>query len=314
MNTTQLSLIVSVITLFNISPARGQWTEWPVSAGGNGHVYLAVISETLISWQEAEQFARSAGGYLATITSAAENAFVLGLANSPEYFLSGKGPAFGGYQKTGSSEPAEGWAWVTGEPWDYSNWATSQPDNNGGGEQEDSIHMLSDGKWNDKGSVGLYHYSYIIEKEVCTPHKARATAQLVNGFVVGATMLAEGCGYTNVPIVLIQGGGGTGATATAIITDGRVTGIHIVSAGCCYTNAPRILIASPPFVPSLNIEVSRVRVIQNVVLGRKYVLEASTNNQSWSIAAPAFTADDESVTNEFDTDLTGRFFRIRETP
>jgi len=129
----------------------------------------------------------------------------------------------------------------------------------------------------------------------------------------GQSHAASGCGYTNAPLVLIQGGGGTGATATAIVSNGQVTGIQMISAGCCYTNTPRIVIASPPFVPSLNIEVSRVRVIQNVVLGRKYVLEGSTNGNFWSIAASAFTAEDESVTNEFDTDLTGRFFRIRET-
>ena len=311
MNAIRLSLFVSIIPLSGICASQGQWTVWPVSEGGNGHSYLPVISETLISWQEAKLLAESAGGYLATITSAAENAFVFSLVNSPEYVPAGKGPLLGGYQTPGSTEPAEGWTWITGEPWSYANWSSSQPDN--GGEQEDSIHFLADGKWNDKSSAGQYHFSYIIEKEACTPHKARATPQVVNGFVVGATLLDGGCGYTNAPLVLIQGGGGTGATATAIVSNGQVTGIQMISAGCCYTNTPRTVIASPPFVPSLNIEVSRVRVIQNVVLGRKYVLEGSTNGNFWSIAASAFTAEDESVTNEFDTDLTGRFFRIRET-
>jgi hypothetical protein len=102
-----------------------QWTEWPVSAGGNGHLYLPVRSETFISWSEAEQLARNAGGYLATITSADENAFVFGLVDSPEYLPPGNGPLLGGYQLPGSSEPAGGWAWVTGEPWDYANWAGS---------------------------------------------------------------------------------------------------------------------------------------------------------------------------------------------
>ena len=83
----------------------------------------------------------------------------------------------------------------------------------------------------------------------CSPHRATATASVVDGVVVGATMTDLGCGYTNPPAVLIQGGGGSGAIATATITNGVVIGISITSGGCCYTNTPKILIASPPFVP-----------------------------------------------------------------
>src|SRR2546422_4057599 len=59
----------------------------------------------------------------------------------------------------------------------------------------------------------------------CVRHKAQATAQLVDGSVVGATITDAGCGYTNPPVVLIQGGGGTGATATAVISDSQLTAI-----------------------------------------------------------------------------------------
>ena len=148
----------------------------------------------------------------------------------------------------------------------------------------------------------------------CTPHKAKATAQLVNGFVVDAAITDSGCGYTNAPLVLIQDGGGSGATARAVITDGRVTGIIITDAGIGYETPPRIVIASPPFVPTVSISVSKVKVVQNVVLGRNYVLEASRDAALWSQALPPFTAVSESITNEFDTDLTGRYFRVRETP
>lgn len=149
---------------------------------------------------------------------------------------------------------------------------------------------------------------------VCTPHKAVATAQVVNGFVVGATIIDSGCGYSNAPLVVIQGGGGTGAAATAIVVDGRVTAINFASAGCCYTNTPLIVIGSPPFVPKLKISVSKVKVSQNVVLGRHYVLESSRDLNTWTQALPPFTAESETIENEFDVDLTGHFFRIRETP
>jgi hypothetical protein len=136
----------------------------------------------------------------------------------------------------------------------------------------------------------------------------------VNGFVVGATVVDSGCGYTNAPAVLIQGGGGSGATATAIVSNGVVVAINIVSAGSGYTNAPTIRIASPPFVPTVSIAVSRVNVTQHVVLGRNYVLESSANLVDWTATGPQFTADSESIVTEFVVDVTGRFFRLREMP
>ena len=148
----------------------------------------------------------------------------------------------------------------------------------------------------------------------CSPHAAKAVAQVVNGVMVGVLIIDGGCGYTNAPLVLIQGGGGTGATATAIINNGWVTSITIVNGGCCYTNLPKVVIASPPFEPSVGIAVSRVNVTQHVVLGRNYVLETSTNLLSWSATGPSFTALSENYTNEFMIGETGAFFRLREVP
>jgi hypothetical protein len=148
----------------------------------------------------------------------------------------------------------------------------------------------------------------------CTPRPARATAVLVNGFVVGATVTDGGCGYTNPPAVFIQGGGGTGAQATAVVNNGQVTAVNIAWAGCCYTNAPRILIASPPFMPRVGIRTSRVKVSQEVVLGRRYVLESSNDRLAWTPVGPAFTAMAEFVEDEFEVETVGRFFRLRESP
>ncbi len=148
----------------------------------------------------------------------------------------------------------------------------------------------------------------------CTPHKGAATAQLLNGIFVGATLTDTGCGYTNAPVVLIQGGGGTGATARALINDGRITEIRVTNGGCCYTNAPRVVIGSPPFVPSVGIEVSKVNVTQNVVLGWKYVLESSTNAIDWTPTGPPFVAESESIVTEFSTESPARHFRLRVAP
>ena len=310
----KLTLWVGLCAIGGIitSATAADWVEWPTSSGGNGHSYLAVISSAPLSWAQANEKARNEGGYLATITSSQENDFVFGLINAPQYWFLGQfGPYLGGYQPPGSSEPAGGWTWLTGEPWDFSNWAGGQPDNGGG---EEGLHYWNGSHWNDLPTNHLGAISYVIERDICTPHKARAIAELVNGFVVGASIRDSGCGYTNAPLVLIQGGGGSGATARAEIAEGKVSRIVITSAGFDYETPPRIVIASPPFVPRLNISVSKVRVAQEVVLGRRYVLESSNNGTNWIEALAPFTAMDESITNEFDSEQTGRLFRIREVP
>jgi hypothetical protein len=150
--------------------------------------------------------------------------------------------------------------------------------------------------------------------EFCSPHAATATATVINGFVVAATIADAGCGYTNAPLVLIQGGGGSNATATATVTNGQVTGITIVNPGCCYTNPPTIVIAAPPFVPTVAIAFSKVKVIQRVQLGHNYVLESSNDLIIWTPTGPSFTAVSETMESEFDLSSTGRYFRLLEVP
>jgi hypothetical protein len=149
---------------------------------------------------------------------------------------------------------------------------------------------------------------------ICTPHAARASAQVINGFVVGAVLSDSGCGYTNAPSVTITGGGGNGAIATATVSNGVVVAITVTAAGCCYTNAPTISIGSPPFVPEVSISVSRVNVTQRVMLGRRYVLESSNDLTAWTEAGTPFTAESETVVSEFEVNAVGRYFRLREVP
>ena len=74
--------------------------------------------------------------------------------------------------------------------------------------------------------------------------QATASAQLVNGFVIGITVSDGGEGYTTEPVVTINGNG-TGATATAVVENGVLTAINVDSAGSGYTNAT-VSIAAPP--------------------------------------------------------------------
>ena len=123
----------------------------------NGHCYEAVLAQGL-SWEDAQADCEARGGYLATITSAEENAFVFSLVSGDndswfiDGFGNGLGPWLGGYQVSGSAEPDGGWRWVTDEPFDYTNWETDQPDNFGIG--QDHLRFFKMGglkgdRWDD---------------------------------------------------------------------------------------------------------------------------------------------------------------------
>jgi hypothetical protein len=138
---------------------------WALSEGGNGHAYEPVLAD--VTWEQANAAATAKGGYLATITSAAENSFVYNLVTAPAYWVNEYGgPWLGGFQPAGSSEPAGGWSWVTGEAWGYTNWWwDNQPDNAGGTECYLQLHggpLHGGAYWNDLNPTVVLH-GYVIE-------------------------------------------------------------------------------------------------------------------------------------------------------
>ena len=149
----QLSLSSVILGLSLCSPilcfsAPSEWVQWDVSSGGNGHWYKPVPGFPGLTWTLANELAQAEGGYLATLTSAEEDAFVFSLvANDPQYWnfcCNYSGAALGGLQQDGAPEPAGGWYWVTGEPWTYSNWYPGQPNNRPEAEiPEERLHFSS---------------------------------------------------------------------------------------------------------------------------------------------------------------------------
>jgi hypothetical protein len=99
-------------------------------------------------------------------------------------------------------------------------------------------------------------YTQVLEKTVApgayrlvpspAPSQAFATAQIVNGFLVGASMTAGGSGYVTSPTVSIVGGGGVNGSAKALVSGGVVTNIAITSAGLGYASTPTLQIEPPP--------------------------------------------------------------------
>jgi hypothetical protein len=83
------------------------------------------------------------------------------------------------------------WDWVTGEPWDYTNWQPGEPSGQtgenalhiGGGGTTSDEGWIYDGKWNDAYDTSLY--PYIVEYENCGP-MGRATFGFVSKYKKGA--------------------------------------------------------------------------------------------------------------------------------
>lgn len=119
--------------------------EFPVgTVEYNGHHYKVYLEET--DWESAQTACEALGGHLATITSEEENQFVYELActySTELAFLLG-----------GTDQAEEGtFVWVTGEPFEYTNWGyLNQPDNYRGYKDQDYITLLTfdqTGKYHD---------------------------------------------------------------------------------------------------------------------------------------------------------------------
>ncbi len=165
--------ILAFALLTTASTVHAASTQWEVSQGGNGHFYEAFAVPAGISWDDAKNAAEALGGSLATVTTPAEDAFVFDLIKddpalwNTDHGINGfaVGPWIGGFQLEGSVEPDEGWTWVTGEVWSYTNWAGSQPNDD---TSQDSLQYLSDFAvtviaWNDLNGDSTLTRSYIVE-------------------------------------------------------------------------------------------------------------------------------------------------------
>ncbi|MGD8921995.1 MAG: C1 family peptidase [Candidatus Zixiibacteriota bacterium] len=105
--------------------------QWMESEGGNGHWYALLGQELL--WRAADSVAAHTRlpfigpGHLATVTSQDENDFILNNVISDT-----ASPTILDEYWIGAIDTAtNAWTWANGEPFEYSNWALSEPNNVG---------------------------------------------------------------------------------------------------------------------------------------------------------------------------------------
>ncbi|MFM7134616.1 MAG: lectin-like protein, partial [Planctomycetota bacterium] len=102
--------------------------------------------------QEARVRTEKLGGHLATLTSQAENDFVMPLCQ----------PGEGLSSWLGGQRAGDGWNWVTGEKWAFTNWSPGEPNNTYGAEYY-LISWIDGVTWNDGGA---YSGTFIVEWSV----------------------------------------------------------------------------------------------------------------------------------------------------
>ena len=159
--------------------------QWTSAAGGNDHWYEVIIPPGL-SWSTARSNALSAGGYLVTITSAAENTFVTNLISASQV------RAWIG----ANDQAVEGtFRWIDGPEagslLTYSNFAPGEPNDFNG---EDFLEIFgfnasccAVGQWNDLPATGANN-AYVIEFNTLPSSSVPepSTAIMIAGALVAA--------------------------------------------------------------------------------------------------------------------------------
>ncbi|MDG2292669.1 MAG: hypothetical protein P8L37_08405, partial [Phycisphaerales bacterium] len=150
-----------------------QWTEGDDALG---HWYTGIVqNDPIFSWTAMQAAAQNIGGTLATPVTDAENDFIYdNIASRPELWDfsagGGHGPALGGI-RTGDNIN-EDWEWLTGEPWDWTNWGCDQPSGEDNADNDEPyLHYYSctgpqpEKIWNDLRNLysGNSIVGYIVE-------------------------------------------------------------------------------------------------------------------------------------------------------
>ena len=139
----------AILTLAAGAPVVAAPVQWTAGSGGNNHYYEFVTPGT--DWTTARTNALASSfagqqGYLATITSAGEQTFLLGLAN--DGWLGGTDQAVEGEWRWIDGPEAGSLFWTggpSGTASGFTSWNGGEPNNLGG---ENYLHLQS-GAWND---------------------------------------------------------------------------------------------------------------------------------------------------------------------
>jgi hypothetical protein len=160
---------------------------------GNGHAYEFISTpgtfEAALAGAASMTYAGSTG-YLATVTSKAEQDFIFASVTTTTAFLSGTDAGVEGTWQWIAGPETGTVFWKDGATVTYSNWGGGEPNNCCGGENNLLINWSPGGEWNDIYPA-FGNYGYIVEFGPAAGAVPEATtwAMMLAGFgIVGGAM------------------------------------------------------------------------------------------------------------------------------
>lgn len=159
---TVVIAMFAVLLLGGVADATG-----PTFNPANGNYYETVETTGKPTWdwarlQAEDRTFQQCPGHLVTVTSAEEDAFLFTTFGADLF-----GKYYGGFQDPGVVPPDAGWQWITGEPWDYTNWYPGEPnDAFPWPASEQHLEGFHNGQWNDADpSPWTTPTGYLVEYE-----------------------------------------------------------------------------------------------------------------------------------------------------
>jgi Lectin C-type domain len=205
---------LAALFIFGVTFASVSFSAWADSSriDFNGHGYQRF--DVNLTWTAAKAFCEVRGAHLATVTSQAENDFIDANFRPNNLWLGATDAASEGV-----------WTWVTGEPWAFTKWGASEPNNYQALEHFLSISTLGAQFWNDARDDANAVYSVSINP-LCE-------WEFPTAIVIPAASFTNG---QNVAVgVAACGGGGYGASV--LLTAPPCTGSPLGAADFVF-NAP----------------------------------------------------------------------------
>ena len=259
-----VELLSSVFMLSTIAHCgqivgRGTWTS------GNTHEYVFVVFPGQ-TWDAAwADMAVLLPGYqLATITNQEEQDFINGLRAQIGIY----GELWIGGLQWPISEPLtnNGWIWVSNEPWNFTNWCSSEPNDLIAIEQH--LALEGWGCWNDEGSAIAAIEGYIAESDA-VPADLTITIIHSGNFTQGQT----GAQYT---ITVTNSGNGSTMSAVTVVstlpaglTMAGISGLgwncELNKLTCTRSDVVPASTSYPPIIETVNVANNAPTSLVNVV-------------------------------------------------
>ena len=123
-----------------------------------------LVASTPMTWNDAQAYAESLGGHLATFSDAAENVHVAALlppAPNEGYWI-------GLVQEASGTEPNDGWHWISGETLSFTFWSNEEPSDDANTDADCGECDEGSGGWNDVPCSFFRRFVLEVSNEGCT--------------------------------------------------------------------------------------------------------------------------------------------------